>query len=109
MRSVKSSASRSSASSRRSAVSSEDEYSDADNVKSKSKSKSSTKKVSHAKQTPAVLNGSTTELFLTAAERRERGKKDEKKAAETPYSFLEDVKDASSLLDASTRSLKQLA
>ncbi|KIY47863.1 DNA mismatch repair protein Msh6 [Fistulina hepatica ATCC 64428] len=31
--------------------------------------------------------------FLTAAERREQGKKNEKKAAEDPYSFLQDVRD----------------
>ncbi|KAG5338497.1 hypothetical protein C0989_007269 [Termitomyces sp. Mn162] len=94
-KSVKSSVSRSSVSSRRSAVSSEDEFSDdGDHVKSKSKSKSSRKKAPSAKQTSAVSNGGTSGLFLTAAERREQGKKDEKKAAETPYSFLEDIKDA---------------
>ncbi|KAG5727213.1 DNA mismatch repair protein msh6 [Termitomyces sp. T112] len=93
-KSVKSSVSRSSVSSRRSAVSSEDEFSDdGDHVKSKSKSKSSRKKAPSAKQTSAVSNGGTSGLFLTAAERREQGKKDEKKAAETPYSFLEDIKD----------------
>ncbi|KAG6888726.1 hypothetical protein C0992_007635 [Termitomyces sp. T32_za158] len=96
VKSIKSSASRSSASSRRSAVSSEDELSDNDStVKSKSKSKSSTKKTPSEKQTSAAFNGGASGLFLTAAERREQGKKDEKKAAETPYSFLEDIKDAS--------------
>jgi hypothetical protein len=33
---------------------------------------------------------------LTAAERRVQTKKDEKKDAEQPYSFLQDVKDVSS-------------
>ncbi|KAG6861406.1 hypothetical protein C0995_000535 [Termitomyces sp. Mi166 len=91
-KSVKSS--RSSASSRRSVVSSEDEFNDDDdNAKSKSKSKASKKKAPSVKQTPAASNGGASGLFLTAAERREQGKKDEKKAAETPYSFLEDIKD----------------
>ncbi|KAL1746027.1 muts domain V-domain-containing protein [Schizophyllum fasciatum] len=31
--------------------------------------------------------------FLTAAERREQGKKNDKKAAEDPYSFLQDIRD----------------
>lgn len=95
-KSVKSSASRSSVSSRRSAVSSEDEFEDNNsNVKSKSKSRSSTTKAPSEKQTFAASNGGASGLFLTAAERREQGKKHEKKAAETPYSFLEDIKDAS--------------
>ncbi|KAG6876423.1 hypothetical protein C0993_003233 [Termitomyces sp. T159_Od127] len=97
VKSIKSSASRSSASSRRSAVSSDDDFSDDDiNVKSKSesKSKSSIKKTPSEKQTLTASNGGASGLFLTAAERREQGKKDEKKAAETPYSFLEDIKDA---------------
>ncbi|KAG6917118.1 hypothetical protein DXG01_003784 [Tephrocybe rancida] len=96
-KSVKSSASRSSASSRRSVASSEDDFSDDDeevNTKSKSKAKSSAKKAP-AKKASAVPDAASSGagLFLTAAERREQGKKDEKKAAESPYSFLEDVKD----------------
>jgi DNA mismatch repair protein MSH6 len=34
-------------------------------------------------------------MFLTKAEQRELGKKEEKKAAESPYSFLADIKDVS--------------
>ena len=34
-------------------------------------------------------------MFLTKAEQRELGKKEEKKAAESPYSFLTDIKDVS--------------
>jgi DNA mismatch repair protein MSH6 len=34
--------------------------------------------------------------FLTAAEQREQGKKVEKKSAEDPYSFLQDVRDVRS-------------
>ncbi|KAG6836841.1 hypothetical protein H0H93_002521 [Arthromyces matolae] len=93
-RSVRSSKSRSSFTSRRSAASSGDDLSDDNEVeaKSKSKTKAATKKT---KQTPGPANGSSSNntIFLTAAERREQGKKDEKKAAETPYSFLDDVKD----------------
>jgi DNA mismatch repair protein MSH6 len=37
--------------------------------------------------------GTGSYTFLTAAEQREQGKKDEKKAAESPYSFLLNVKD----------------
>ncbi|KAG6841043.1 hypothetical protein C0991_002351 [Blastosporella zonata] len=99
-KSVKSSASRSSASSRRSVLSSEDEFSDEeeeDNAKSKSKSKAKppTKKAPAGKKTSATTDAASSGsgLFLTAAERREQGKKDEKKAAESPYSFLEDIRD----------------
>ncbi|KAF5379188.1 hypothetical protein D9615_005989 [Tricholomella constricta] len=97
-KSIKSSASRSSISSRRSEISSEDDFSDEDEskVKSKSKSKRTPKKAPAAKKSTAAsidVASSGTGLFLTAAERRAQGKKDEKKAAEDPYSFLADVKD----------------
>ncbi|KAG6810732.1 hypothetical protein H0H92_010562 [Tricholoma furcatifolium] len=94
-KSVKSSASRSSAASRQSFISSDDGLSDEDNGKSKPKAKATAKKAPAPKKTAAASDAaaSSAGLFLTAAERREQGKKDEKKAAESPYSFLEDVKD----------------
>ena len=43
-----------------------------------------------------LMGGGAT--FLTAAEQREQGKKEEKKAAESPYSFLADnIRDVSKL------------
>ncbi|KAF9069417.1 muts domain V-domain-containing protein [Rhodocollybia butyracea] len=42
---------------------------------------------------PTLTAESNSSSFLTAAERREQDKKDEKKAAESPYGFLQDVKD----------------
>jgi len=107
-RSNKSSKSASSkGSSRRSAVSDEDEeedfiVSDDDEgprpKKGKAKGKPSTFGVGRGAAAKAVagINGvgdSSSLSFLTAAERREKAKKDEKKAEETPYSFLQDIKD----------------
>ncbi|KAF5356840.1 hypothetical protein D9756_006462 [Leucocoprinus leucothites] len=95
-KSVKSSSGRSSTSSRRSIISDDDdlmEESDDDRPK-KSKAKSSKGKgrtENPSKSLADVSQGSSG--FLTAAERREQGKKNEKKSAEDPYSFLQDVKD----------------
>ena len=67
--------------------------------KSKSKGKASatkssgSKKSSKAAAAPVGGGGTGSYTFLTAAEQREQGKKDEKKAAESPYSFLLNVKD----------------
>ncbi|GLB42318.1 putative DNA mismatch repair [Lyophyllum shimeji] len=94
-KSIKSSASCSSASSRRLALSSEEDFSDLDDENPKSKSKGASKKAPAVKKTVAAAPeaSSSTGMFLTAAEKRQQEKKDEKKAAETPYSFLADVKD----------------
>ncbi|KAJ3753736.1 muts domain V-domain-containing protein [Lentinula raphanica] len=61
-----------------------------DTVRKKSKSKPKPKVT--AKSLKSSQN-SDSFSFLTAAERREQDKKDEKKATETPYGFLQDVKD----------------
>ncbi|KAG5654433.1 hypothetical protein H0H81_002622 [Sphagnurus paluster] len=113
-KSIKSSGSRSSASSRHSAASSEDEFSNDENrVKSKFKSKSFSKKnqpVQKGAAAPADTTSTGAGLFLTAAERREQGKKNDKKAAEDPYSFLAEIKDvrALKLLFAQARANAQL-
>ncbi|KAJ3747148.1 muts domain V-domain-containing protein [Lentinula detonsa] len=78
-------------SSRQSLLSDEDEDEDEDNVVSK-KSKPKPKTKLNAKVKTSTQD-SDSFSFLTAAERREQDKKDEKKAAETPYGFLQDVKD----------------
>ncbi|KAF8960367.1 hypothetical protein BDZ97DRAFT_1922267 [Flammula alnicola] len=112
VKSAKSSSSRrSSMSSRRSGVSSDDddEEFDEDDLdldddlpkksKSKGKGKASTAKSSTSKKStkttsdPSTGGGTGTFTFLTAAEQREQGKKDDKKAAESPYSFLLNVID----------------
>ncbi|KJA23091.1 hypothetical protein HYPSUDRAFT_40213 [Hypholoma sublateritium FD-334 SS-4] len=107
-KSAKSSSSRrSSMSSRRSAVSSDDEDAELDadgldledDIPKKSKSKSKAKaaaKSSFSKKAaaaPSAGGGTGSFSFLTAAERREQGIKDDKKAAESPYDFLLEVKD----------------
>lgn len=67
--------------------------------KGKNKAKSSTTKSSGSKKSSKAAGvsvgggGTGSYAFLTAAEQREQGKKDEKKAAESPYSFLLNVKD----------------
>ncbi|KAJ3722105.1 muts domain V-domain-containing protein [Lentinula guzmanii] len=76
-------------SSRQSLLSDEDEDED-DVVSKKSKPKPKTKLNAKVKTS---TQDSDSFSFLTAAERREQDKKDEKKAAETPYGFLQDVKD----------------
>ncbi|KAF8636930.1 hypothetical protein AX17_003181 [Amanita inopinata Kibby_2008] len=95
-------------SSRRSLASSEpedgdfivDDDDDEDIGGKNSKSKSIKKTKAKARSTAAgdvdadVASSHSAGLsFLTAAERREQGKKDEKKAAEEPYAFLRDVRD----------------
>ncbi|KAK2461207.1 hypothetical protein APHAL10511_006734 [Amanita phalloides] len=64
----------------------------------KSKARSSAKVGKKGKGKVTVAGhpeGGSTEpsTFLTAAERREQGKKTEKKAAEEPFAFLQDVRD----------------
>lgn len=54
-------------------------------------------KVAATKSAAASLEGANGSfVFLTAAEQRAQGKKEEKKAAEQPYSFLQDRRDVSS-------------
>lgn len=96
-KSIKSSTSRSSTSSRRSVLHS-DESDDEDAPKTKngkSKSTSTKSKAFGAKKGTSAqeVASSGAGLFLTAAERREQGKKDGKKATEDPYAFLLDVQD----------------
>jgi len=94
-RSLKSSSNRSSTSSRRSILSDDDvmEEPNLDKPK-KSKAKSSKSKGMVEKSTKTLAAVSQAgSSFLTAAERREQGKKDEKRLTEDPYSFLQDVKD----------------
>jgi len=96
-KSVKSSSSRSSASSRQSILRDDDdamEESDYDKPK-KPKAKSSKGKVEKSTK-PLAATSQASSGFLTAAERREQGKKDEKKSNEDPYSFLQNVKDVRS-------------
>ncbi len=98
-------------SSHRSAVSSDDDEAELDEddldlddapkkSKSKSKAKATGKSSSSKKDASAPSAGGETASFsfLTAAERREQGIKDDKKAAESPYDFLLEVKDVSILL-----------
>lgn len=101
---MKSSSGRSSASSRRSILSTDDDFmedSDDDKPK-KSKAESSkgkAKSVNPTKSLATTSQGSSS--FLTAAEQREQGKKNEKKSAEDPYSFLQDVKDVRQIFQVS--------
>jgi DNA mismatch repair protein MSH6 len=93
VKSVKSSSSRSTASRR--SVASSDESSD-DDVPKKSmpKAKVTAKKTTGTKTVTATEGTSgSTNSFLTAAEQREQGKKNDKKAAEEAYSFLSEVQD----------------
>ncbi|PPR06375.1 hypothetical protein CVT24_002487 [Panaeolus cyanescens] len=98
-RSHKSSSSRSSRSSR---ASSDDDDDFGDNTdddepvakKSKAKKSFSSKAGGSKMAKPlAASAGVSGSAFLTAAEQRAQGKKEEKKAAESPYSFLQDPKD----------------
>ncbi|KAJ7695011.1 muts domain V-domain-containing protein [Mycena olivaceomarginata] len=90
-KSTKSASSRS-GSSRRSVISDDDDASEDDEPLKKSKSKSSAKKPAADKAAaPAATSGNSS--FLTAAERRQLEKKNEKKESESPYSFLQDIKD----------------
>lgn len=101
-KSLKSSSNRSSTSSRRSILSDDDDVMEESNIdkpkKSKAKAKSSKSKgmVEKSAKTLAAVSQAGSS-FLTAAERREQGKKDEKRSTEDPYSFLQDVKDVRSL------------
>ncbi|KAJ7273346.1 muts domain V-domain-containing protein [Mycena rebaudengoi] len=61
--------------------------------KSKAKGKSAAKKATPAKSTPVATGTSGGRSFLTAAERRELGKKKEKKESENAFEFLLDIKD----------------
>jgi len=93
-----------SSSSRRSAASSSDTEGDfivgddeEDNPR-KSKSKSAAKSGRKAKGNVTVAdnveaNAGSAFTLLTAAERREQGKKLEKKSTEEPFGFLQDVRD----------------
>lgn len=96
-KSVKSSSSRSSASSRQSILCDDDDVmEELDNDKPKKpKAKSSKGRVEKSTK-PLAAVSQTSSGFLTAAERREQGKKDEKKLNEDPYSFLQNVKDVRS-------------
>ncbi|KAJ7632274.1 muts domain V-domain-containing protein [Roridomyces roridus] len=87
-KSSKSSSSKS-RSSRGSAISEED--SELEAPAKKSKAKSAAKKVTADNGASAKVAGNA--VFLTAAERREQDKKNEKKDSETPYGFLQDIRD----------------
>lgn len=95
-KSLKSSSNRSSTSSRRSILSDDDDVMEEPNIdkpkKSKAKSSKSKGMVEKSTKTLAAVSQAGSS-FLTAAERREQGKKDEKRSTEDPYSFLQDVKD----------------
>ncbi|KAF5358862.1 hypothetical protein D9757_012681 [Collybiopsis confluens] len=91
IRSAKSSSSR--PSSRLSMTSADTEIDDDDEEPVSKKSKPKVKSNAKSKA-PAVADASNDSFtFLTAAERREQDKKDEKKAAESPHGFLQDIKD----------------
>jgi DNA mismatch repair protein MSH6 len=100
MKSRKFSSRRSSVSSRRSTASETDDFEEDTfdleeaSKKSKSKRKGTAATAKSAGSKTAGVSG--TFGFLTAAEQRAQGKKQEKKAAEEPYSFLQDVRDVSS-------------
>lgn len=86
-KSFKSASSRS-GSSRRSALSDDDSENEEPVKKSKSKPAA---KATADQNGPAATSG--TRSFLTAAEQREQNKKNEKKESESPYAFLEDIRD----------------
>ncbi|KAH6917837.1 DNA mismatch repair protein msh6 [Coprinopsis sp. MPI-PUGE-AT-0042] len=94
-KSIKSSSSRSS---RRSAVSSDDEddFGEAseDDEPKPSKAKRAPAKGGKAKAPPLTNASSSTGFsFLTAAEQRAQDKKEDKKKAEAPFGFLQDIRD----------------
>ncbi|KAK1221756.1 DNA mismatch repair protein msh6 [Marasmius sp. AFHP31] len=76
------------ASSRNSVLSSDNEE---EEPSARKKSQPKPKKAVRPSASATPVGGSSS--FLTAAERREQDKKNEKKSAESPYSFLLDVKD----------------
>ncbi|KAF7311618.1 DNA mismatch repair protein [Mycena kentingensis (nom. inval.)] len=90
-RSIKSTKSASSGRSSRRSVVSDDEEEDSEPRPKKKAAKA--KAAPKASATPASSGGGGSNLFLTAAEQREQDKKKEKKEAESPYSFLQNVKD----------------
>ncbi|KAF5310782.1 hypothetical protein D9619_007990 [Psilocybe cf. subviscida] len=72
----------------------EDEAPKKSKGKSKSKAASATKKSAASSSAGAGAGaGASGFSFLTAAEQREQDKKDDKKAAESPYSFLLNITD----------------
>lgn len=101
----RSSSGSSSASSRRSSVATDSEEDsfiaddsdeDAQPKKGKGQGASKQSRPSLKKAAGAASSaGNSSFSFLTAAEQREQGKKNDKKAAEDPYSFLQDVRDVS--------------
>ena len=97
----KTSSRRSSISSRRSTASENDDVFEEDALDleekpKKTKAKGKRKAVFKSTGGNPAGDASGTFGFLTAAEQRAQGKKEEKKAAEEPYSFLQDVRDVSS-------------
>jgi DNA mismatch repair protein MSH6 len=75
------------------------EIEDAQPKKSKSKGISRSSRPALKKGSTGASSGGGGGLsFLTAAEQREQGKKKDKKSAEDPYSFLQDVRDVRSFL-----------
>lgn len=101
-KSRKSSSRRSSISSHRSTASEhdddfEEETLDVEEAPNKTKSRGKGKNLTTKSAGSKIVAGlGGTFAFLTAAEQREQGKKEGKKAAEEPYSFLQDVRDVSS-------------
>ncbi|KIK54037.1 hypothetical protein GYMLUDRAFT_249807 [Collybiopsis luxurians FD-317 M1] len=79
-------------SSRLSMVSGDTEIDD-DNAPVAKKSKTKSKAKASARPSMPSADSGSSFSFLTAAERREQDKKDEKKSAESPYGFLQDIKD----------------
>lgn len=119
VRSQKSSSSRRSSTSSRTSHASSDEENDEDfdeddredeapkKTKTKIKGKTSGKSSSSKSAIKAAGvsgdgMGNGTYSLLTAAEQREQEKKDDKKAAESPYDFLMDVRDVSYSLKSET-------
>jgi DNA mismatch repair protein MSH6 len=74
------------------------EIEDAQPKKSKSKTSKSTRPSLKKGDTETSSGGGSGFAFLTAAEQRAQGKKQEKKSTEDPYSFLLDVRDVRRLL-----------
>jgi len=70
---------------------------DEDDSQSQVKSKAKTKTGKDAASQSSDYTPGSSNSFLTAAERRAQSKKEEKKASETTYSFLQVRKDVSSL------------
>lgn len=99
---MKSSASRSSRRSSGASSEGEDGFEQDEDEEQKARGKFSGNKSrsSQAKgNSKALANSGGSATFLTAAEQREQGKKEEKKAAESPYSFLADnIRDVSKLI-----------